>query len=62
MFLFETVFISEQVAEDRFGVLLEITDKFITGLNYFSYIILEFRLKAVWKIFLTILCDLKDSD
>ena len=29
-FLFETAFISEQVVENRFGALLEISEKFIT--------------------------------
>ena len=29
-FASETVFISEQIAENRFGALLEISDKFIT--------------------------------
>ena len=49
-FVFETVFISEQIAENRFGALLEISDKFITKFNVFSYMILQFRLKTVWKI------------
>ena len=43
-------FISEQSAEHRFGALLEISDKFITKFNVFSYIILQFRLKTVSKI------------
>ena len=43
-------FISEQSAERRFGALLEISDKFITKFNVFSYIILQFRLKTVSKI------------
>ena len=38
-FVFETVFISEQTVENRFGALLEISDKFITKFNVFSYII-----------------------
>ena len=50
MFVFETVFISEQTAENRLGALLEISDKFTTKLNVFSYMILHFRLKTVWKI------------
>ena len=50
MSIFETVFISEQVAENRFEALLEISDKFITKLNAFSYMILHFRVKTVWKI------------
>ena len=49
-FVFETVFISEQIAENRFGALLEISDKFIAKFNVFSYVILQFRLKTVWKI------------
>ena len=48
-FLFETAFISEQIEENRFGALLEISDKCITK-TVFSYMILEFRLKTVWKI------------
>ena len=50
MFAFETVFISEQIAENRFGALLEISDKSTTKLNAFSYTILQFRLKTVRKI------------
>ena len=50
MFVFDTVFISEQIVEHRFGALLEISDKFITKLNVFSYMILQFRLKTVWKL------------
>ena len=49
-FVFETTFISEQIAENRFGALLEISDKFITKFNIFSYMILQFRLKTIWKI------------
>ena len=49
-FVFETVFISEQIAENRFGALLEISDKFIIKFNVFSYMILQFRLKTVLKI------------
>ena len=49
-FVFETAFISEQIAKNRFGALLEISDKFITKFNVFSYMILQFRLKTVWKI------------
>ena len=50
MFVFETAFISEQIAENRFGVLLEISDKVITKFNVFSDMILQFRLKTIWKI------------
>ena len=49
-FVFQTVFTSEQIAENRFGDLLEISDKFITNLNVFSYLVLQFRLKIVWKL------------
>ena len=49
-FVFETEFIPEQIAGNRFGALLEINDKFITKFNVFSYMILQFRLKTVWKI------------
>ena len=48
-FVFETVFILYQIAENRCGFLLEISDKFTTKLNVFSYMILQFRLKTVWK-------------
>ena len=50
MFVFETGLISEQIAKYKFGGLLEISDKFITKLNVFNYIILQFRLKIVCKI------------
>ena len=30
-FVSETVFISEQIVENRFGALIEISDKFITS-------------------------------
>ena len=49
-FVFEAAFISEQIADNRFGALLEISDKFITKFNVFSYMVLQFRLKTVWKI------------
>ena len=49
-FILETAFISKQIAENRFGALLEISDKFITKFNVFSYKILQIRLKTVWKI------------
>ena len=35
MLIFEIVFISEQIAKNRFGALLEISDKFITKLNVY---------------------------
>ena len=40
MFVFEIVFISEQIAENKFRALLEISDKLITKLNVFRYMIL----------------------
>ena len=49
-FVSETVFISEQIRENRFGALLEISDKFITKFNVSSYMVLQIRLKTVWKI------------
>ena len=49
-FVFETVLISEDIAENRFGALLEISDTFISKFNVFTYIISQFRLKTVWKI------------
>ena len=49
-FVFETAFISEQIAENRFGALLEISDKFVIKFNVFSYVILQFRIKTVCKI------------
>ena len=48
-FVFETIFISEQIAENRFGALLEISDSLTTKLNVFRYMILQFRLKTVLK-------------
>ena len=50
MFVFETVFTLEKIEEHRFGGLLEISDKFVTKLNGFSYMILHPRLKTVWRI------------
>ena len=49
-FVFETTFFSEQIAENRFETLLEISDKFITKFNVFGCITLQFGLKTVWKI------------
>ena len=60
MFVFETVFISEQTVENKFGTLLEISDKFITKLNDFSCMILQFRLKTVLENFIIILYDFKN--
>ena len=50
MLVFETTFISKIIAENRFRVLLEISDKFITKLNVFSYMNLQFMLTIVWEI------------
>ena len=50
MFVFEIVFISELIAEYIFGGLFKISDKFITKLDVFSYMILQFRFKTVWKV------------
>ena len=49
-FVLITVFISEKIAENRFGALLETSDNFIHQFNVFSYMILQFRFKTVWKI------------
>ena len=46
-FVFETAFITEQITENRFVALLEISDNFITKFNVFSYMILQFRLNTV---------------
>ena len=46
-FVFETVFISEQIADNKFGALLEIRNKFITKFNVFNYMVLQLRLKTV---------------
>ena len=61
-FVSETVFISEQTVENRFGALLEISDKFITKFNVFGYMILQFRLKTVSKISKPYCNDFKNSD
>ena len=61
-FVFETVFISEQTVENRFGALLEISDKFITKFNVFGYMILQYRLKTVSKISKPYCNDFKNSD
>ena len=49
-FVFGTTFISEKIVENGFRALLEISDKFINKFNVSSYMILQFRLKTVWKI------------
>ena len=48
--VFETAFISEEIAENSSGALLGISDTFITKFNVFSYMIWQFKLKTVWKI------------
>ena len=53
-FVIEIVFISEQVTEYRFRALLQISDKFITILNVFSCMILQFRFTSLDN-FVTIL-------
>ena len=45
-FISETVFISQQIGEYRFGALLEISDKFTTKIKGFSQMIFQFRLKT----------------
>ena len=47
MFVIETVFISEQITEYRLEALLEISYKFSTKSNVFSYMILQLRLGKV---------------
>ena len=54
MFAIETVFISEQITEYRFGGLLEISHKFGTKLNVYSYMILQFSLNSL-ENFITVL-------
>ena len=49
-FVSETAFFLEQIAQNRFGALLEIIDKFITKFNVVSYMILLFKLETVWEI------------
>ena len=56
-FVFETVFISEQIAENRFASLLKISEKFITKLNVLSYMILQFN---SLENFITMLYDFKN--
>ena len=46
--------ISEQTAESRFGALLEITDKYSSKLNVFSYTVLQFQLNNILESFITI--------
>ena len=48
-FIYETAFIAEQIVENRFGALLEISDKFITKFNVFNYMLLQFRFKQLGK-------------
>ena len=50
-FVLETAFISEEIVESRCGAFLEISDKYITKFNVFSYMNLQFRRKTVWKFY-----------
>ena len=50
MLVFKTAFISEQNAGNRFGALLEISDKLNTKIKVFGYMILKFKIKTVRKI------------
>ena len=54
MFVFETVFISEKIAEYRFRAFLETSNKFVTKMSNHCHIechiILSLRLKTVWKV------------
>ena len=59
-FVFETAFTSQQIVENRFGGLLEMSDNFITKFNVFSSMILQFSYNTVGK-FQTILYDFKNS-
>ena len=52
-FVFETAFISEQIAENRFVALFVISDKFITKFNVFSC------MSFAWKV---IVCSTKVRD
>ena len=66
-FVFETAFISEQIVENRFGALLEISDKLITKFNLFSCMTLQVMLydfknwlgSFAWKV---IVCTTNVSD
>ena len=50
-FVLQTAFILEKIAENKLGALLETSNKLIMTFNFFSYMILQFRLKTVWKIY-----------
>ena len=60
MFATETVFISEQITEYKFGGLLEISHKFGTKLNVCSYMILQFSLNSL-ENFITVFMTLKNA-
>ena len=51
MLVTETVFISEQITKYKFEALLEISDKFRSKFNVFSYMILYCWLKDAIKVF-----------
>ena len=48
-FVFETAFITEQIAENRFGALLEFSDKFITKFNVLAISFCSSGLKQCGK-------------
>ena len=49
MFVFETVFISEQIGEHKFEALLKISNTFISELSAFSYMICRSGFKKKGK-------------
>ena len=49
LFINEAVFISEQITECKFRVLLGISDTFSSKLNVFSYMILHNHTPWFWK-------------
>ena len=50
-FVLETAFISDRIAENGFGALFQISNKFITKFKIFSYMILQLRYKTDQKIY-----------
>ena len=59
-FVLETEFTSEQIAENRFGAMLEISNKFIIKFIVLSCMVLQFRLNSL-ENFKTILYGFKNS-
>ena len=59
-FVFEKVFISKQIAENRFGDLVEIRDKFFTNLMFLAIWFCSSGLKKL-ENFKIILCDFKNG-